>query len=320
MPHHSLIPSIHGQGFRKKETWSGSLLILMLAGLVLCLLAPGTVRADNPVLKVQAPKSAPLGKPFMISVSSQVHFQDLKLTWQDRTIELPLADNGNSFSASLLLGSDVKLNQPGPRQLRIEGQKYGQTVSAVTTITLDKAAYPVQRLTLPKSQVDLSQKALSRHRKEKRQVQECLQSFTAERSWNCPFARPAGGQVSSAYGLKRIINGSPRSPHRGLDLRTGANAPVQAVNSGRVILTGNHFFAGNAVYIDHGQGVVSMYFHLSSIKVTEGQDVSRGQTIGLTGSSGRATGPHLHFGMSILGHLVDPEPVVSNEICPQNHD
>jgi len=277
----------------------------------------GTALAREPILEVQAPDTVALGQPFSVAVSSQVHFEELEITWQDRVVALPLRNSGDSFSASLLLGSDVKINQPGPKRLLVAGNKHGRNVSADRTVTLAKASYPVQRLTLPEHQVNLSQEALSRHSKEKRQVQQCLGSFSPERSWSCPFARPARGDFSGRYGLKRIINGQPRSPHRGLDFRSGADAPVKAVNAGKVVLTGDHFFAGNSVYIDHGQGLVSMYFHLSSIQVSRGQAVSRGQTIGLTGSTGRVTGPHLHFGISLLGHLVDPEPLISNEICSQ---
>jgi hypothetical protein len=295
----------------------GAALVLALCCIQVLFFFKGTALAGQPPLEVQAPDRVPLGQPFQVQVTSLIHFEGLEVTWQERVLTLPLQSSGDSFSASLLLGSDVKFHQPGPKQLLVSGHKHGHNMSANCTVTLAKASYPVQRLTLPEHQVDLSQEALARHRKEKRQVQQCLKSSSPQRSWSCPFARPARGDFSGRYGLKRIINGQPRSPHRGLDFRTGAAAPVKAVNAGRVALTGNHFFAGNSVYIDHGQGLVSMYFHLSSIQVSQGQTVSRGQSIGLSGSTGRVTGPHLHFGISLLGHLVDPEPVLNNEFCPQ---
>ncbi|NHZ47213.1 M23 family metallopeptidase, partial [Nitratidesulfovibrio liaohensis] len=117
-------------------------------------------------------------------------------------------------------------------------------------------------------------------------------------------------------GLRRVFNGEPRAPHRGLDLRGEAGEPVTACAAGRVVLAENHYFAGNSVYIDHGMGVVSMYFHLSALDVAPGQMVAQGQVIGKVGSTGRVTGPHLHFGMAVLGDMVDPQVLL--DIAPAN--
>ncbi|MBG3878486.1 M23 family metallopeptidase, partial [Desulfovibrio oxamicus] len=120
------------------------------------------------------------------------------------------------------------------------------------------------------------------------------------------------GGVSSLFGLRRVFNGEPRAPHRGLDLRGEAGELVKACAAGRVALAENHYFAGNSVYIDHGMGVVSMYFHLSAMDVTPGQMVAQGQLIGRVGSTGRVTGPHLHFGMAVLGDMVDPQVLLDD--------
>lgn len=129
------------------------------------------------------------------------------------------------------------------------------------------------------------------------------------RMWRLPLVRPVQGKVLSVYGAQRILNGKPKNPHRGLDFRSPMGNPVKCVAAGRVILVGDHYYAGNSVYVDHGNGVVSMYFHLSEPMVKEGDEVKRGQTVGLTGMTGRATGPHLHFSLSVLGELVDPAPL-----------
>jgi murein DD-endopeptidase MepM/ murein hydrolase activator NlpD len=173
--------------------------------------------------------------------------------------------------------------------------------------------YPVQRLTLPEKMVNLSQKNLSRHYKEKEAVSEVLGHRSQGRFWTLPLARPVPGEVSSAFGLKRIINDQPRSPHRGVDFRGGMGVPVVACADGIVDLVGDHYFAGRSVYVDHGQGVMSMYFHLSEIDVREGQVVRRGEVIGRMGKSGRATGPHLHFGLYLLGEPVDPLPLFGSD-------
>jgi murein DD-endopeptidase MepM/ murein hydrolase activator NlpD len=256
-----------------------------------------------------------IGLPFQIRISSVVDFGSVEVTWLERTVELPLERDGERFTASLLLGSDVKKQSPGERTLRLRAEKFGKKQELQQTIRVHERTFPVQRLSLPKRMVSLSQKTLKRYRKEKQEIGAALSTYRDTRSWSCPFQRPAQGKISSRYGLRRILNDKPRSPHRGLDLRTGAGARVKACNHGRVRLIANHYFSGNSIYIDHGRGLVSMYFHLSKTLVSQGQEVAKGEVIGLTGSTGRATGPHLHFGVSVLGQLVDPAYVLE-QTCP----
>ena len=139
-------------------------------------------------------------------------------------------------------------------------------------------------------------------------------TVSAQRLWRLPLLRPVEGAMTSAYGLQRILNGTPKNPHRGNDMRSPMGNPVSAAADGIVTLVGDHYYAGNSVYIDHGNGVVTMYFHLSKPIVKQGDKVQRGQAIGLSGMSGRATGPHLHFSVSVLGKLVDPEPLFENTV------
>ncbi|MBW1862211.1 MAG: M23 family metallopeptidase, partial [Deltaproteobacteria bacterium] len=108
------------------------------------------------------------------------------------------------------------------------------------------------------------------------------------------------------FGRRSIINDQPRSPHSGVDLKGKRGTPIKAANNGKVALTGNHFFSGKSVVIDHGGGIQSMYFHLDKIMAKEGQTIIKGQVIGLVGSTGRSTGPHLHWGMRVNGARVDP--------------
>ncbi|MDE2978565.1 MAG: M23 family metallopeptidase [Acidobacteriota bacterium] len=113
---------------------------------------------------------------------------------------------------------------------------------------------------------------------------------------------PAGGR----FGAKRIINGEPRSPHTGADYAVPQGTPVLAVEDAVVALAGEFFFSGNAVFLDHGNGLISMYFHLHEVFVEQGDEVPRGRLIGTVGSTGRSTGPHLHFGIRWQGARVDP--------------
>jgi hypothetical protein len=121
-----------------------------------------------------------------------------------------------------------------------------------------------------------------------------------------PFMQPVKGRLGSPFGLRRYFNGQPRSPHSGLDIAAPQNMPVMAAAEGVIVDTGHYFFNGKSVFIDHGQGIVTMYCHLNEIDVSPGQSVYRGQPIGTVGKTGRATGPHLHWGVSLNGTMIDP--------------
>ncbi|MGD8686410.1 MAG: M23 family metallopeptidase, partial [Syntrophobacterales bacterium] len=114
------------------------------------------------------------------------------------------------------------------------------------------------------------------------------------------------GKLNTPFGLRRILNGEPRSPHSGVDLRAAEGEPIRAINHGKIVLVGEFYFHGKAVVIDHGWGLYSMYFHLSQLNVSKGDFVGKNAVIGLAGSTGRATGPHLHWGVRLRGARVDP--------------
>ncbi len=119
------------------------------------------------------------------------------------------------------------------------------------------------------------------------------------------------GTVSSLFGMKRVFNGQPRGMHRGLDLRGAQGTPIRACADGVVALVDDLYFSGNAVYINHGDGVFSSYLHMSKPLVTPGERVRRGQVVGLVGATGRVTGPHLHLGLMVQGESVDPQPLLA---------
>jgi murein DD-endopeptidase MepM/ murein hydrolase activator NlpD len=166
--------------------------------------------------------------------------------------------------------------------------------------------YPVQKLTLPRRMVELSPEDLARVRRENEQIAR-LWTRVGERRFALPLhppldPLPEGGR----FGDRRIINGSPRSPHGGSDYPADEGAPVLAAADGEVALVGDHFFGGRSLFIDHGDGLITMYLHLSRTFVAEGQQVRRGEKVGAVGHTGRATGPHLHFGIRWHGKRVDP--------------
>lgn len=178
-------------------------------------------------------------------------------------------------------------------------------------IGLGEYPYSVQRLTIKdRSRVDLSPENLARVQRENALIAKLWGRQGGSR-FTLPLGPPleklpAGGR----FGAKRIINGEPRSPHTGADYAVPRGTPVLAVDDAVVALTGEFFFSGNAVFLDHGNGLISMYFHLHEVFVEQGEEVSRGRLIGTVGSTGRSTGPHLHFGIRWQGARVDPSPLL----------
>jgi murein DD-endopeptidase MepM/ murein hydrolase activator NlpD len=178
-------------------------------------------------------------------------------------------------------------------------------------LKISKKSYGVRRLTLPKNMVDLDSKTLQRVKKESKRIKGLWEATPSPPLWRGAFIRPVPGRVVGAFGQRSIINDQPRSPHSGVDLKSKRGEPVMAVNHGQVVLTGDHFFTGLTVVIDHGGGILSMYFHLDRIAVQKRERVKKGQIIGLVGSTGRATGPHLHWGIRINGDRIDPLRLVA---------
>jgi murein DD-endopeptidase MepM/ murein hydrolase activator NlpD len=175
------------------------------------------------------------------------------------------------------------------------------------TVTVKEKKYGVRDIKVPQSQVDLSPEDLERTKKEREQTTKALATRSPEKLWNGAFIEPVSGRINSSFGRQTRLNGVLNArPHAGADYLVGEGTPVKAPADGKVILTGDHFFAGNSVYIDHGQGLISMYFHLSRIDAVEGQDIKKGDVLGLVGKTGRVTGAHLHYGVYINGARIDP--------------
>lgn len=173
------------------------------------------------------------------------------------------------------------------------------------TIRVGDYPYPQQQLQVEERMVHLSAVDEARASRERAQLAPLWERETPPR-FSLPLRLPLERGKGGNFGSRRVFNGEPRSPHTGLDYRTAAGTPVLAVAPGRVVLVADHFFSGRSVFVDHGGGLVSMSFHLRSVKVEEGQAVSAGQVLGEVGSTGRATGPHLHFGLRWHGARVDP--------------
>lgn len=276
---------------------------------VLTFFAAGNAVGGDEGVKVEiSPKDVRQGEAAFVRVSSSVPLRKVSAEWRGKTLPF-YRQRGDSFAS--ILGIDLE-QETGKESLFVEAvTAKGNAVRSRVEFNVLKKDFPVQRLTLPSKMVDLSKKDLERVKREKEKVLTVLNAPPTERHWTGGFRFPLEGSVLSEFGLRRILNDQPRSPHSGIDLRAPLGTPVRASGAGVVVYTGNHFFSGKSVFIDHGMGIITMYFHLSKIEVKPGDQVKEGQTLGRAGKTGRATGSHLHWGVRILGSRVDPLSLLS---------
>ncbi len=224
--------------------------------------------------------------------------------------------HGEEYAA--LAGIDLEV-RPGKVAWRVGVvDARGVARAAAGSLGIRSREFRVQRLTLPKPMVDLDPEAERRAATEAGRLRTLYQTVSPERLWHGRFARPVGGDdPGEGFGSRRIINGQPRMPHSGVDFAAERGAPVMAANRGRVALVGDFFFAGRLVVLDHGLGLYTLYFHLDRADVAEGTLVERGEPIGVVGATGRATGPHLHWGAQLGASRVDPLGLLSMAVSDE---
>ena len=255
-------------------------------------------------IKIIVPKNVVIGDPFELKIYFKKTPLHIQIFWLNRKLELTCL---NHNTITIFLGSDIKRDKPGFKLLTI---KYGNK-KILKRIYLKKRKSSITRIQVPRKFSSLSKKDLKRYFREKRIVESVLFKVTKKRYYEKDFIPPIlPFIISSPYGRVRIINNKNPSIHTGIDIKAKEGTPVKAINSGIVALTMDQFFSGKSIYIDHGYGIVSMYFHLKKILVKQGQKVKKGQIIALSGKSGRVSGPHLHLGVSILGKMVAPEKLI----------
>jgi len=198
---------------------------------------------------------------------------------------------------------------PGEQKLigKVKQQKF--------SFSIQKKRYPSQYITIKNKQmVNPNHDNLKRIKRERIILNRALSTWSNNPEVQTDFTLPTKGRLSSPFGLRRFFNDQPRKPHSGLDIAPGAGAPIIAPAKGTVINTGNYFFNGNTVLIDHGQGLISGYFHMNKIKVEAGQTVNQGDILGTVGSTGRVTGPHLHWNVYLNGTKINPALFVAEQL------
>ena len=225
--------------------------------------------------------------------------------------EIPLRPPSPDGTGLVWIGVDLE-QIPGPLDVVLEGTlSTGRPARARAALVVLDAGYPVQRLSVPRAFTELDAPTLERVAREKTVLDRLWDTATPVRLWHSPFRSPLEAPArGTGFGLKRIINGDPRAPHTGVDFSVPAGTPVLASNAGLVALAEEHFFGGRSLVLDHGEGLYTMYFHLEESLVRTGQRVARGEPIGRVGSTGRATGPHLHWGVRLYGARINPEDLL----------
>lgn len=199
---------------------------------------------------------------------------------------------------------------PGAATLKVRPADVESGAATITPATvvfqIMPHCYAEQRLKVAPGQVDLSAPDLARYERESRHLAQVIATDSGSAPATLGFEPPVAGRRSGSFGLRRVFNGQSRNPHSGMDIAAATGTPLKAPAAGRVIDTGHYFFNGNAIWIDHGGGLLTMVCHLSSIAVRVGDRVEAGTLLGAVGATGRVTGPHLHWSVSLNRAMVDP--------------
>jgi hypothetical protein len=199
---------------------------------------------------------------------------------------------------------------PGPAKLMLSWTNAAGDYSRTIPFRIVAGKYKTDELKVDSSRVNPNKKNIERAQKEARKIKRVYAEGSIARLWDGEFQLPMTSDITSPFGNKRVFNGQLKSFHNGVDFRARSATPVYAANSGVVKLAENLFYSGNAVVIDHGTGIFTIYAHLSRIDVTAGQLVEKGQRLGLTGATGRVSGPHLHWGVKVKGVAVNPMQLI----------
>ena len=306
--------SVRRQSFRSSIFLPDSLRVALfraVGGLLLLWFALPPAAAANWTAQAQ-PERLVNGSPVLFQVNAPASLESLTGTWLGH--QVPFSFDAATKTWFALAGISLE-TAPGTYSLDLTGERPANTSGATAPKISFSNKFTVFPGTYPKTEVKLAVagKFTEPSPEQQKQIAEgvkikddYLNRVTPTREWDGKFTAPADAAISDVFGSRRIFNGKAQRPHLGLDFRVPTGTPVAAMNAGTVLLARFLYFEGNCVVIDHGQGLLTLYFHLSEFKVKEGDTVKRGQEIGLSGGTGRATGPHLHVSVRWQGVPLDP--------------
>ena len=267
---------------------------------------PGVCTAGT-TLRLSAPESSQ-GSLLLVEVKSAKPVAELHGDWDGRSV--PFWREAEA-SRKGLLGIDLE-KKPGQYELKVTGQSAsGEKMSCTAKVMVRKGRFATERLQVEKQFVEPSPEQIKRADEERQKLRDIFDRVKPERLWDGNFRIPLDGVTAgSNFGKRRILNGNPGSPHSGVDLPGATGTPVHAAQRGKVVLAEELFFAGNTVVADHGLGIYTLYGHLSEIDVKVGDVLETGDVLGKVGATGRVTGPHLHWGLTVERARVNPLQLV----------
>ncbi len=247
----------------------------------------------------------------LVTLKAAKPLADINADWDGRTVPF-WQQTSNAAVQSALVGVDLE-KVPVKYGLKVTGQTASGAKVACTVMVVVKAGrFATEKLHVGKQFVEPSTEQIKRADEERKRLREIFDRVTPERLWQGPFRIPLDGATTGTnFGRRRVLNGQPGSPHGGADFPAVTGTPVHAAQNGRVALAEELFFSGNTVVLDHGLGIYTFYGHLSQITVKEGDAIESGTVLGKVGATGRVTGAHLHWGLTIQRARVNPLQIVS---------
>ncbi|MDR1875296.1 MAG: M23 family metallopeptidase [Synergistaceae bacterium] len=294
----------------------GKFILNVCLRIILLIILPGLlcVTPVHAATSVTFPESWDIGQAFVVALSSHTPFTEPSVTWQNRVVSLDVEPGREGYVSYALLGSYVRDVRAGNYPLVFDFIQDDHHFRVKCTVNLKAKKYPEEHLKVADKMVNPPAAEAARIKKEAQLAAAARRTMTVKRRWTTPPARPVPGIFTSRYGFRRVYNGVPGGYHGGTDFRAAVGAPVRSPFAGTVILTGDHYYAGKSVYLDSGNGVISLFFHMSEIGVKKGDFIEKGQLIGKSGATGRITGPHLHYGLSLAGQYVDAAPLFETSV------
>jgi len=273
------------------------------------LLSASSVCARQPWSVRWQPSRLVNGSPVLFRVTSPERLESLSGKWLEHDVFFSFDPSSKTWYGIAGVSLETK---PGKYSLTLDGKTAkGWEVSSQKSIAVGKAKYQKIAVTVAKQFTEPSPEQLQQINQDKTLKQQVFSRVGPDREWAGKFLPPVSAPVSDVFGTARTFNGEVQSVHQGLDFRVPAGTAVDALNAGTVLLARPLFFEGGCVVLDHGQGLMTIYMHLSEMKVKEGDQVTRGQEIALSGGTGRATGPHLHVAVRWQGLYLDPQMLLN---------